>query len=215
MSSDPGEPNIQKVDLSAYFLSEKAAADASGRAPGGGYLHEHWVNAAPEVPSTGPGTGAGQTYDFRLPSLNTFNLNIGGKDRQMWAEIPPACQVTPGQIGDEIRAQTWFYRDRTGQIWNWVHGSGPAKFNGQVPAGATVLSPDEPASYQHVSGGGPFGPGPFVPGYTDNPATNPNVKWIAALDANGDPIYGEPPASATTATVSIKSLALLIAAMAS
>jgi hypothetical protein len=68
-------------------------------------------------------------------------------------------------------------------------------------------APENRAEYYHkaIPYTGPAGPGPaftqvvwdpFKPGYRMDPKTDPGgPHWIERLDATGDPVYGEPPAS--------------------
>lgn len=50
----------------------------------------------------------------------------------------------------------------------------------------------------------------FAPGYETDPRGNPGARWIASLDANGDPVYGVPPAS--SGSVQAQAAALAVAA---
>jgi hypothetical protein len=125
----------------------------------------------------------------------------------------PGTKPAGGNI-PHIQNSAW-YADADGK----PDGLGPLQVGSTVPPAPeppeALRAPwyfrqkDVPAntntpSYQKVV----FPPSPFQPGYTSDP--NPPAtsfgqagqapgKWVSGLDANGDPIFGTPPASGTEA----------------
>jgi hypothetical protein len=110
---------------------------------------------------------------------------------------------TPGSVG--ILQVVAVGYNAAGQI----PASDPAPEN-QAPGyhrAAVVPDPTKPTP-DWVKVGSP--PDPFTPGWTDNPATNPAAKWVVGVDANGDYVYGNPPAAA--GSVQAQAAALAVAA---
>ncbi len=68
------------------------------------------------------------------------------------------------------------------------------------------LPPDAPPDWIKV--GAP--PDPFTPGWTADPATNPNAQWVVGIDSGGNYIYGTPPASTGSIQAQVAAIAVAV-----